>query len=368
MQLRTRLVLVYAGVFTASMVAVLATSYWLIAGHLRSTVGPGAEPILDQLVGRYALAILGATLLAVAIGGAAARALLAPLREVQATAEAIDGDRLDQRARVASGAGEEVRELGESFDAMLDRVQAGVEAQRRFIANASHELRSPLTAIRAEVDVTLSDPAAGADELREMGERVLEDADALDELLAALMTLARSQRELLRRDPIDVEAAVRRAADELLAIAQEREVSIDVQAPGGGAARVAGDPALVRRLAANLLDNAVRYNRPGGHVFVELHQTGGQLALRVENTGPPLSAADVARLADPFERLGRHGDGGSGLGLSIVRAVTEAHGGTLTLAARPGGGLVATAELPTASVRAGAVDAVHDRRALARPD
>lgn len=355
MSLRTRLVAIYAGIFVVSMALVLAVSYSLIAGHLRSTVGPGAEPILDQLVGRYALAILGATLIAVAVGSAAARALLAPLRDVTAAAKAVDGERLDARVRVDPASGEEVRELGESFDAMLDRVQAGVEAQRRFIANASHELRSPLTAIRAEVDVTLGDPDADADELRVMGERVLEDADALDDLLAALMVLARSQRELLRRDPIDLAGVVQAVAHDAMPVAQERAVALSVDAGSGSArARVAGDPALMRRLVANLIDNAVRYNRPGGdvRVRVESSATGRATALTVENSGPQLQADELARVAEPFERLGRHGDGGSGLGLSIVRSVAEAHGGTLRLAGRPGGGLIATVELPTAASRA----------------
>lgn len=356
MSLRTRLVTVFAGVFAACMALVLFVSYRLIAANLRDTVGAEAEPILDQLVGRYALALIGATLIAIAIGGAVARALLAPLRNVTRAAEAVDAERLDQRVRLGSDAGEEVRELGESFDAMLDRVQQGVEAQRRFVANASHELRSPLTAIRAEVDVTLGDPDASVAELRTMGERVLEDADALDDLLAALMVLARSQQELLRRDPIDLTQVVHRAASDVEAVAQERDVALHVDAgpadrEASGRGRISGDPALLRRLATNLLDNAVRYNRPGGMVDISVAHSPEETVLRVENTGPQLGGDDVARLAEPFERLGRHGDGGSGLGLSIVRAVAEAHGGTLTLRPRSGGGLIATVTLPTTRVR-----------------
>src|ERR1700712_5770401 len=209
--LRTSLVAIFASVFVACTAAVLAVSYALIAQHLHDTLAPReAASVLHRLAFQYVLALVGATLLAVAAGWMGASRLLAPLTRITEAARRASGERLDLRVNLG-GPDDELRELGDTFDAMLDRFQQSIETQRRFIANASPELRSPLTAIRAEVDVTLSDPNATNAELRTMGERVLEGADQLDDLLGSLMVLARSQRGLRRSDPLDLAAISCRA-------------------------------------------------------------------------------------------------------------------------------------------------------------
>lgn len=342
--LRTRLVALYAGVFVASMSLVLVVSYLLLAEHLRETLLPGAaDPILNRLATQYLLALIGTTLFAVAVGWLAARRLLAPIGEITATARRASEERLDERVALG-GPADELRELGDTLDAMLDRFQASIEAQRRFIANASHELRSPLTAIRTEVEVTLTDPNATDAELRRMGERVLEAGDELDDLLASLMVLARSQRGLAERGPVELVRVVEAAAGDVAAEAAQAGVVIETELAAAG---TVGDPALLRRLVANLIENGVRYNRPGGRVDVRLGTSDGAAVIEVENTGPRVPADAQERLREPFERLARHG-GGSGLGLSIVQAVAEAHDGTVSLTARPEGGLNVRVRLPAA--------------------
>ncbi|MBJ7471199.1 MAG: HAMP domain-containing histidine kinase [Solirubrobacteraceae bacterium] len=342
--LRTRLVAIFAAVFAVSTAAVLLVSYVLIADQVRGTIPRSlADPILSQLAWKYVLALIGTVLIASGLGWVAAKRLLAPLSDITAAARRASEDRLNERLAL-DGPEDELRELADTFDAMLDRFQESIEAQRRFIANASHELRSPLTAIRTEADVTLADPDATIADLRRMGERVLEGADELDELLAALMLLARSQRGLLTKAQLDLADVAGLAVGDLRRAAEVAGVAIEVDAT---ATPVAGDPALLRRLVANLVDNAVRYNRAGGTIWVSVNPgpRGDEAVVRVSNTGLRVPTDDVERLLQPFERLGRHGSG-SGLGLSIVQAVAEAHAGSVELATREGGGLDVTVTLP----------------------
>jgi signal transduction histidine kinase len=261
--------------------------------------------------------------------------VLSPIRHMTETARRLSGRRLDERIALG-GPRDELVELGDTLDAMLDRLQGSVEAQRRFVANASHELRSPLTVIRTEAEVTLGDPDASNEELRAMGEIVLEAADRTEALLSSLMVLARSQQALPRREAVDLAVAARAAEEVTAAEAARRGVSVRLDlAP----APITGDPALIERLVANLVENAVRHNVLGGHVQVTVRAG----LVEVENTGAQIRPEDVRRLAEPFERLHRDTSGpGAGLGLSIVRAVADAHGAGLSLQPRDGGGLVAT--------------------------
>lgn len=345
---RTRLVLAVVGIFGAAMALILGASYLLIAGHLRRTL-PAAEAsaVLDGLLAQYGLAVLGMTLLAT--GGAllVARRLLGRLSAIREAAARTSGEHLEERLALG-GPADEVRELGDTFDAMLDRLQESITAQRRFIANASHELRSPLTAIRTEVEVTLSDGSATTGELRAMGERVLDGADELDQLLAALMLLARSQRSLVRAEPVDVHGVLREACAAAGRGTFGRAHRVEVQT-AGEPVLVPGDPALLRRLLDNLLDNAARYGRGQSPVLVELGRTGEEVHLTVANPGGvPVPPSEVERLREPFQRAERSHAHGSGLGLSIVQAVVEAHRGTLDLSSLPEGGLRVGVTLPLA--------------------
>lgn len=315
----------------------LAVSYWLVDDQLHRTLPAStADATLRDLATQYAVAIAGLILLAVAVGWMAAGRVLAPLKTMTATARRVTHDELGERIDLG-GPRDELRELADTVDEMLDRLEDSMEAQRRFVANAGHELRSPLTVIRAEAEVTLGDPDADTEDLRRMGRAVLEATDRTEALLDGLMVLARSQRGLVRQAPVDLAIAANRAVTDATAGGQARAVRLDVRAQH---APVLGDEALLTRLIGNLVTNAVRYNQPGGWVQVRTGQVQGRAVVRVINTGPVVPSESLQRLTEPFERLGRrHGDDGSGLGLSIVRAVSDAHGATLDLRARDGGGL-----------------------------
>ena len=342
--LRVRLTALYGVLFAVSVAVLLAASYFAMDEFLTSTLpAPAAHDALEGLAANYGVALVGATLFAVAAGWAVAGRALAPLRTMTRTARRVSQDRLDERIGLR-GPEDELRELAETFDAMLDRLESSFEAQRRFIANASHELRSPLTVIRTEADVALADPRADVAELRAMGEHVLEATDQTDALLESLMLLARSQRGLVPAEPVDLAAAVRAAASLETPRARRAGVRLDLDLRP---TPVRGDARLLERLAGNLLENAVRYNAPHGFVRVATGRRDGEAVIDVANTGAPLDAAAVARLVEPFERGRRTGDArGAGLGLSIVRSVAEAHGGRLALRPRPGGGLEAQVALP----------------------
>jgi signal transduction histidine kinase len=330
--LRLRLTALYTLLFGACGALLLGISSWIVHRQVDRTLPPGyGQRALDQLDAQYLLAGGGVLLVAVALGYLVAGQALSPLRKVTDLARRVTHERLDER--IALVGPRELRDLADTVDGMLDRLAAAFDGQRRFVANASHELRTPLTVIRAEVEVALADPDASAAELRRMGEVVLEAADRTQALLDSLMVLARSQQATLRREPIDLASAAQHAVDQSLAEAAARDVELRVDLQSTG---IDGDRPLVERLVANLVENAVRHNVAGGIVRV----TTRPGSIRVENTGPVIAPEDVRRLAEPFERLGRDSDGpGAGLGLSIVRAVADAHGAELELSPRAAGGL-----------------------------
>jgi signal transduction histidine kinase len=276
---------------------------------------------------------------------------LRPLHSVTAAARRLSGETLDQRI-CYDGADDEVAELAATFDAMLDRIGTAFESQKRFVANASHELRTPLAVMRTEIDVTLADSEADVADLRRMATVVRDASIRANALVDSLLLLARTEaqagRRLARKVPADLSAG---ASAALSSVRQETSrLSLDVTtdlAP----APVVGDPGLVERLAGNLIENAVRYNHLGGRVWVRTWADATQAWLVVGNTGFEVEAADVPGLFEPFRRGGRERTGarGSGLGLSIVRAVCDAHGGSVTAVALDGGGLEVTVRLPGAA-------------------
>jgi signal transduction histidine kinase len=344
--LRLRLTALYTLLFGACGALLLLISSWIVHRQVHRTLPPGFDdPALARMDTQFFVALAGTLLIAVALGYVIAGRALAPVRRVTELAQRVTQERLDERIAM-HGPADELHELADTVDGMLDRLAEAFEGQRRFVANASHELRTPLTVIRAEVEVTLADPDATKTDLRHMGDAVLEAADRTETLLESLMVLARSQQALPRREPVDLAIAARSAADLTAADAVARGVAVRLDLEP---APLTGDPALLDRLVANLVENAVRHNVMGGSVQVKTRPG----LVEVENTGPQIRPEDVRRLAEPFERLHRDTTGpGAGLGLSIVRAVADAHGATLELQPRAGGGLVAgvafTAHRPAA--------------------
>lgn len=321
-----------------------------------------------ELLAKGLVALLAISVLGVAGAYAVAGRTLRPLQQVTATAQRLGEATLDQRIGY-SGADDEVAELAKTFDAMLDRIAASFETQRRFVANASHELRTPLAVMRTEIDVTLSDDEADIAEYRRMATVVRDASERANGLVDALLVLARSEaqagRRLGRRTECDLAGGT---ANALSAMRREMErIGLRVQT-SLKTASVVGDPGLLDRLAGNLIENAVRYNHLHGRLWVRTGTDGRHSWLVVGNTGFEVDPADVPGLFEPFRRGGRERTGarGSGLGLSIVRAVCDAHGGTVQAVAQPGGGLEVTVRLPSADAVPGA-PAPTDGRGGAKP-
>ena len=273
--------------------------------------------------------------------------VLRPLHEVTATARRLSAESLGERLRL-TGPRDEVAELADTFDAMLARLQAAFESQRRFVANASHELRTPLAVMRTEVDVTLADPDADVAELRRMADVVRHATQRADDLVEGLLTLAHTEAAgITVRQPADLTLAAKTAVATVSQEAAARSVRIDVERRGGGPATVLGDPALLDRVAGNLLENAVRHNVDGGWVTVRTDGGPGGSSLWVSGSGAVVAPERVAELFEPFRRgVPDRTGGGAGLGLSIVRAVVLAHGGTVRAEPVAGGGLSVLVWLP----------------------
>lgn len=276
---------------------------------------------------------------------------LRPLHRVTATARRLGEETLDQRIRY-EGAADEVAELADTFDAMLDRLAEAFEAQKRFVANASHELRTPLAVMRTEVDVTLDDPDADLSEYRRMARVVHDASERANALVESLLVLARSEVQSGRRLVRKVAADLATGAAAALTAAEKEGGRLSLRVTKQLApAPVVGDPSLLDRLAGNLVENAVRYNHLHGQLWVTTSADADHARLVVANTGFEVDPADVPGLFEPFRRGGRERTGarGAGLGLAIVRAVCDAHGGTVTARARAdGGGLEVTVTLPAA--------------------
>jgi signal transduction histidine kinase len=271
--------------------------------------------------------------------------VLRPLRTITAAARDISATSLHRRLAL-NGPHDELKELGDTFDGLLARLEASFAAQRQFAANASHELRTPLALQRTLVQVALADPGADFESLRAACQRVLASGAHQERILEALLTLSRGQAGLDKREPFDLATLAGHVLHARQPDAQDRQLAIhSALAP----APATGDPRLAERLIANLVDNALRHNTPGGYIEVVTGTKDSHAVLSVINTGPVVPAEAVDRLLQPFQRLGTertsHSDG-LGLGLSIVQAIAQAHGAALTIRPQPGGGLHAEVSFP----------------------
>ena len=293
---------------------------------------------------QYSLITLAVVIaLAAVLGWIFAGRALRPVQRITTAARAASEHDLSTRV-AATGPRDELRELAETFDDMLGRLQAAFEGQQRFIANASHELRTPLAVMRATVDVVLDDPDASPGDLRAMGADIRASVDHAEHLIGALLILARNDRGLTVREKVD--------------LATVAEDVLDVfDRPGGPRvhaslepAVISGDPVLAGHLIANLIDNAIRYNLAvGGDVWISTRTVASGSELTVANTGPVVDLADVGRIFQPFERLSdRTSRDGFGLGLAIVASIAAIHGGTAIALPRDDDGLSVTVTIPAA--------------------
>jgi signal transduction histidine kinase len=331
--LRTRFALLYAAAFAVTGLVVLAAA----SLSVKSTVHAGSSgpPVVTRpylhAFGPVTVILLVLVVTSLGSGWLLADRLLRPVRVITAAAREISATNLSRRLPLG-GRENELTGLGRTLNDLFARLEASFQAQRHFVANASHELRTPLTAERTLLQVALADPSADAATLRKACEQVLALGAETERLITGLLTLATGERGLERREPFDLAGLAARVA----------------ATRGGGLsatlnpAPVAGDPRLTESLVANLADNALAYNVPGGWAEISTGTRDGRAVLSVRNTGPVVPPEEVERLFQPFQRLGGarvRNAGGHGLGLAIVRAIADAHGATVTARARAGGGL-----------------------------
>ncbi|MFE6665075.1 sensor histidine kinase [Streptomyces sp. NPDC057697] len=312
---------------------------------MNSCVNHQRQQALDTLLNRSLLALVGLSVIAFAFGYAMAGRVLSPLGRITRTARRVAGTDLSRRIEL-DGPDDELKELADTFDEMLDRLERAFTAQQRFVGNASHELRTPLAINRTLLEVHLSDPQAPP-ELKQLGKTLLATNERSEQLVEGLLLLARSDNQIVERKPVDLAEVASRAIDQTRGEAVERGVEIrGERAP----AVVQGNGVLLERIALNLVQNAVRYNVPeDGWVEVTTELQGGQALLVVSNTGPVVPAYEIDNLFEPFRRLRTErtgSDKGVGLGLSIARSVARAHGGRIIAEPREGGGLVMRVSLP----------------------
>jgi signal transduction histidine kinase len=370
--IRVRLTLLYAGAFFLAGAILVAFMYLYLRLSLDHQLGGRAAStqqlrsheltsgLADQLQqGRddTLRAMLVASLVALGVIGVAAGGFgwllagraLRPLQDITATARRVADRSLHQRIAL-DGPDDEIKDLADTFDAMLERLDRAFDSQRRFVANASHELRTPLTINRTLIEVALDNPQA-SEPLRQLGAALLAVNQRHERLIDGLLTLTSSEQRLSEHSPVDLAELLRHIISESQAAA--RHAGIDIRtalAP----APVAGDPALLERLAQNLIDNAIRYNlAERGWVAVNSGLEDGNAQLTVENSGPTVPTYEIPSLFEPFRRLASterraavSGNHGAGLGLSIVRSVAQAHGGDVHAVPRRDGGLTVHVRIP----------------------
>ena len=386
---RLRLTLLYVGLFLASAACLLTITYFLvdqqlprvttnggmiaISGGLDAGASPGCtsqgplpavpgqvdtcQPLLQEVAGRVGRNTLNQLLIesgialgimavaSVGLGWLMAGRVLSPLRTITAAARRISARSLHQRIAM-TGPDDELKELGDTFDQLLSRLDASFGAQRQFVANASHELRTPLARQRTLLEVALRDREATSASLRAACERALVAGEQQERLIAGLLTLARGERGLDRFEPVDLAAIAAAAAAGRRGDAEAAGLSLAARIEP---AEAAGDPGLAERLVANLVDNAIRYNAAGGQVEIGTGTRAGRPYVTVTNPGPVIPPDQLGRLFRPFQRMdpARRSPGGLGLGLAIVSAIAAAHDADLRAVTRAAGGLAIEVRFPS---------------------
>jgi two-component system sensor histidine kinase VanS len=361
LSVRLKLTLSYAG-FLMLAVALLLAVVWVfllryVPDGVLYTPGPSSpsqSDLLRAFAPRAAAALAFLLVFGLVGGWILAGRVLRPLARIRdATRLAANGS-LSHRIRL-EGRNDEFRELADSFDAMLARLEAHDAEQQRFAANASHELRTPLAITQTLLDVAREDPNRDDGELVDRLHAV--NSRAID-LTEALLLLSRADQRSFNRDCIDLSLIVEEAAETLLPIAEERGITIETV---GDVTPINGSHALLLQLTTNLVHNAIVHNLPEtGTVWVTTSVLPRSVVLKVENTGEVLSPHMVPTLVEPFQRGAeriRTDHAGVGLGLAIVKSITQAHDGTLTVTPRADGGLCVTVRLPAAAAPNGTSEA-----------
>lgn len=349
---RLKLTLSYAGFLLLAGGLLLAAVWLFLLRDLPEVyIGPNGQDLGWYRQAREflpAAAAVMAFLLAFGLAGGwlLAGRMLAPLTRISHATRLAGNGSLSHRIHL-EGPNDEFRELADAFDAMLARLEAQVAEQQRFAANASHELRTPLAVTQTLLDVAQNDPNRDDGELIERLRAV--NARAID-LTEALLLLSRADQRSFSREPVDLSLIADEASETLLPLAEERGVTLEAE---GEVALANGSPALLLQMITNLMHNAIVHNLPDeGTVWVTTHATPSAATITVENSGERLSPQLVATLDEPFQRGTqriRSGHAGVGLGLAIVKSIARAHGGTVSLTPREGGGLRALVELPRAN-------------------
>jgi signal transduction histidine kinase len=302
--------------------------------HLIAVVGNGPAPRQDALA---ALQIAAVTAFGVLVVGAVALGWLAALRASEM--------RLGHRLSLA-GPEDELKQLGDTFDLMLERLDAAFTSQQRFVANAAHELRTPLTAMRTAIEVTLAKPERTREQLEEMAERVRHSVQRAEATIEALLTLATSELGATAAETVDLATAAEDALDDARGAIDRRNLSVEASLEP---APTRGDRVLLERMIGNLVENAVRHNHSGGSIWIRTHRQNGSSVFEVANTGPQVGADQIPVLFEPFARAAQRikSDDGVGLGLSIAEAIARAHDAEISARGRPEGGLELSVTLPS---------------------
>ena len=374
---RARLTLLYTGLFVVCGAIVVAVSYTLVArlepqgqgqqapasflarcrseelskhpnGRLLAKCNAyfqlqGARHQRDVTLShllQYSLITLALVVaLAAVLGWIVAGRVLRPVHRITAAARAASERNLSARVALR-GPRDELHELAQTFDEMLDRLQTAFDSQRRFIANASHELRTPLAVMRASVDVVLDNPDSTPADLRAMAADIRAAVDHAEHLIGALLILARNERGLIVHDAVDLATVVEDVVD--TATLNDLRIHSALKP-----AVISGDPVLLERLVANLVDNAARYNTSGGDIWISTSTVAANGCLTVESTGTLIGSEDAERIFQPFQRLhDRTSHEGFGLGLTIVASIAAVHSGTAIAHPREAGGLSISVTIP----------------------
>jgi signal transduction histidine kinase len=389
-KVRTRLAVLYALLFLAAGSALLALTYGLLASRLPTTGNsvnkanqhnarllalcksqPAAKTVPDSILERCKAAFAAGasaasqnqrdatlnSLLAVSLIGLAITTVtsaglgwllsgraLRPVRAITETARRASELQLGQRLAL-SGPDDELKELADTFDLMLERLDAAFASQKRFVANAAHELRTPLTAMRTAIEVTLSKQSRTPEQLEAMAAKVRSSIERAQATIDALLTLAISERGPAIHEHVDLATATEDALDAAAATITRLDLTVDTALQP---ARAIGDRVLFERMVANLVDNAVRHNNAGGWIRVHTGERDAEAFVEIANSGPEVPAETIPLLFEPFGRAEQrlNPNAGVGLGLSIANAIGAAHGATLRAQGRPGGGLDISVALP----------------------